>query len=165
MTTLETANPEITFIYMTCNAQEAGGTGYNRWVNNEMVRQYCLDNDKVMFDFADLDCWSNGAHSTYQYDDGETIHTVPVEHADFVGDEAGHTTYTSCEQKGRAFWWMMAMLAGWNAPEPTTSTTSTSTPTSLGSTSPQNPLMTEVLLITAVAGIAIIVVFYYVMKK
>ena len=70
-----------------------------------------------------------------------------------------------CEQKGRAFWWMMAMLAGWNAPEPTTSTTSTSTPTSLGSTSPQNPLMTEVLLITAVAGIAIIVVFYYVMKK
>ncbi|MHA1396015.1 MAG: hypothetical protein ACTSRZ_21130, partial [Promethearchaeota archaeon] len=27
--------------------------------------------------------------------------------------EAAHTTYESCENKGKAFWWMMAKLAGW----------------------------------------------------
>ena len=70
-----------------------------------------------------------------------------------------------CEQKGRAFWWMMAMLAGWNAPEYITSTTDPSTTTSPNPKSPQNPLANEVLLITAVAGIAIVVVLHYVMKK
>ncbi len=38
MTTLETANHGITFIYMTGNAQAEGSSGYNRWVNNEMIR-------------------------------------------------------------------------------------------------------------------------------
>jgi len=31
----------------------------------------------------------------------------------FYGNEYGHTTAESCEQKGRAWWWMMAVLAGW----------------------------------------------------
>jgi len=37
-----------------------------------------------------------------------------VEHPHFHGDEAGHTTYESCEQKGKAVWWMTARIAGWN---------------------------------------------------
>ncbi|MGY5863707.1 MAG: hypothetical protein RTV41_03835 [Candidatus Thorarchaeota archaeon] len=164
MTMLETANPGITFIYMTSNAQASGSTGYNRWVNNEMVRQYCSDNDKILFDFADLDCWSGGIYSTYQYDDGDTIHTVPVEHPDFVGDEAGHTTYTSCEQKGRAFWWMMAMLAGWNAPDPTQTITSTTTPGQ--TTSPTLPTPLDLfILVTTTAVIMVGVVIIYVKRK
>jgi hypothetical protein len=69
----------------------------------------------VLFDFADLDSWwfnpvsEEWEHSTYDYDGS----TVPVEHPQFNGSEAGHTTYESCEQKGRAVWWMMARLAGW----------------------------------------------------
>jgi len=169
MTTLETANPSITFVYMTSNAQEAGSTGYNRWVNNEMVREYCLDNDKILFDFADLDCWSNGDHSTYEYDDGETIHNIPVEHDDFVGNEAGHTTYTSCEQKGRAFWWLSAMLAGWNAPATTTSgststgTTTTVTTTTTGSATDQLP-MYDILVFTGVALVVLLVGYVGVRK-
>ncbi len=165
MTTLETANPDITFIYMTSNAQEAGSTGYNRWINNEMVRQYCLDNDKILFDFADLDSWSNGDHSTYQYDDGETIHNIPVEHDDFVGDEAGHTTYTSCEQKGRAFWWLVAMLAGWNAPATTTSgTTSTGTTTTTETTTSTGLPMNDILVFTGIALVVVLVGYATVRK-
>jgi len=135
MTALETANPGITFIYMTCNVQTGGGSGYNRWQNNELIRQYCLDNDKILFDFADLDAWSNGTQNTYPYDPGDGEVQVPLEHTDFNGGEAGHTTYTSCEQKGRAFWWLVAMLAGWNAATTTTSdTTSTETTSSTGTT-------------------------------
>ncbi|MBE0526740.1 MAG: hypothetical protein IH631_07345, partial [Candidatus Thorarchaeota archaeon] len=91
MTALEIANPGITFIYMTGNAQAEGSSGYNRWINNEMIRQYCLDNDKILFDFADLDCWSNGVQNTYAYDPGDGVLQIPSEHDDFTGDEAAHT--------------------------------------------------------------------------
>jgi len=109
MQAFEAANPDVTFIYMTGNAQATGLAGYNRFRFNQRLRSFCQDNDKVLFDFADLDCWYNGEQHTYQY---EGI-TVPSEHPQFHGSQAGHTTYQSCEQKGRAVWWMMARLAGW----------------------------------------------------
>jgi hypothetical protein len=151
MTMLENANPDIIFIYMTSNAQAGGGDGYNRWVNNQMVRQYCLDNDKILFDFADLDCWSGGEHSTYTYESQE----IPIEHEDFNGNEAGHTTYTSCEQKAKAFWWMMAMLAGWDNPH--TSSTSTTTATT-GTATDAGPIDIRSYVIAGVALAALVIV-------
>jgi parallel beta-helix repeat protein len=114
----ETANPDVTCIYMTCNAQAIGGSGYNRYLRNEQIRSWVSDHpeaNQVLFDFADLDSWwynsttGEWEHATYDYSGVD----VPVEHTEFHGSEAGHTTYESCEQKGRAFWWMMARLAGW----------------------------------------------------
>ena len=107
--------PDVTFIYMTGNAQNQWGEGHIRHQHNNEIRQYCQANNKVLFDFADMDCWwynpvsGEWEFSTYDYY-GEG---VPVEHSQFHGDEAGHTTIESCVQKGRAFWWMMARLAGW----------------------------------------------------
>ncbi len=134
MAYLESQNPDVTFIYMTGNAQATDEGGYNRWLRNQMIREYCIQNGKVLFDFADLDSWSNGEQATYEYVDGDTTYSVPVEHPDFHGDEAGHTTFTSCEQKARAFWYMMAMLAGWTGPDGEHSTTpsTTSSDTSAG---------------------------------
>jgi hypothetical protein len=114
---LETEFPGVKFVYMTGNAQMDGDAGYNRHLRNQQIRDYCKANGKTLFDFADLDCWwfntSSNAweYSNYAYHD--TI-WVPVEHDKFHGDEAGHTTFTSCEQKGRAFWWLMARIAGWS---------------------------------------------------
>jgi len=90
--------------------------GYNRYLRNQQIRQYCTDHGKILFDFADLDIWGFNPTSqqweraTYDYDGS----TVPTEHSQFHGDEAGHTTYESCEQKGRALWWMIARLEGWD---------------------------------------------------
>lgn len=117
MSTLETEYPSVTFVYMTGNAQNTGDEGYNRYQRNQQVRQYCQDNDKVLYDFADLDAWwyngstSQWEHSTYTWSGSQ----VPVEHEEFHGDEAGHTTFESCRQKGRAVWWMLALIAGWDA--------------------------------------------------
>ncbi len=116
ISTLEDEYPNVTFVYMTGNAQATGSSGYNRYLNNEHIRQYCRDNNKILFDFADLDSWwfnptsETWEQNTYEYEG----HTIPVEHSEFNGDEAGHTTFASCEQKGRAVWWLMARVAGWD---------------------------------------------------
>ncbi|OPL19822.1 MAG: hypothetical protein AVO35_02285 [Candidatus Aegiribacteria sp. MLS_C] len=115
MSTLEAEYPSVTFVYMTGNAQAEGEEGYNRHQRNQQVRQYCQDNGKVLFDFADLDAWwqdpstSQWEQATYSWNGI----SVPREHPEFSGDEAGHTTYDSCRQKGRAVWWMLALLDGW----------------------------------------------------
>jgi len=107
----------VTFVYCTGNAQTTGEMGYNRWRRNEEIRAYCAANGKVLFDFADLDSWwwnpVAGAweQATYEY----AGYLVPVEHPQFRGDETSHTTWESCIQKGRATWWLGAMLSGWYA--------------------------------------------------
>jgi hypothetical protein len=106
----------VTFIYTTGAAQYQGGDGYNRWLRNEQIREYCTANDKVLYDFADMDAWwynpdtPGWEQKTYDYEG----HDVPAQHSRYYGDEWGHTTYESCEVKGKAMWWTAAMLSGWS---------------------------------------------------
>lgn len=100
---LEEEYPGVIFVYMTGNAQSSERNRYDR---NEQIRKYCRDNNKVLFDFADLDCWYNGQQNLES--------GIPMEHPQYNGDQAGHTTYESCENKAKAFWWLMARLAGWD---------------------------------------------------
>ncbi|HRY61053.1 MAG TPA: T9SS type A sorting domain-containing protein [Candidatus Fermentibacter sp.] len=115
MTLLEGEYPGVTFVYMTGNAQSTGSSGYNRWLRNQQIRDYCTASDKVLFDFEDLDCWwfdpasQQWEQHTYTYGS----YQIPSEHPQFYGDEYGHTTAGSCTQKGRAWWYMMALIAGW----------------------------------------------------
>jgi len=115
MQVLESEYPGVTFVYFTGTAEYDGGYGYNRAMRNRQIRDFCIANNKVLYDFEDLDSWwfnpetEEWEQATYQYD-GETI---PVEHPQLAGNDAEHTSYESCEQKARATWWMMAVLAGW----------------------------------------------------
>jgi len=105
----EVAYPDIQFIYSTGHAQFNGVDGYNRFLRNNQIRQYCIDNDKLLFDFGDLDCWSNGEFSYYIYN-GDTI---PVQHPDYNGNTYHHTNALSCKNKACAVWYMMARIIGW----------------------------------------------------
>jgi len=99
MAGLEADYPNITFIYMTGNSQSESS---NRYARNNQIRQFCINNNKVLFDFADLDCWYNGQQNV--------VSGIPCEHPHYHGDQAGHTTYESCENKGKAVWYMLAEL-------------------------------------------------------
>ena len=120
MEILEAEYSHVTFIYATGHAQRTVYGGYRRWLFNERIREYCNDNEKVLFDFGDMDAWWYNPttevweQNTYEWDGN----TVPIEHSQYDGNEAGHTTYESCEVKGRAMWWTAAMLVGWWADTP-----------------------------------------------
>jgi hypothetical protein len=117
MTQLETEFPNVTFVYMTGNAQSYGAAE-NRTLRNRQIRDHCISNNKVLYDFEDLDCWWFNP-DTQEWEQGTYTdywgNVWPVQHPQYDGTEVGHTTWESCLQKGKAVWWMVASLAGWDS--------------------------------------------------
>jgi len=54
MAQFEVEYPNMRFIYMTGHLAGSGSSG-NLHVRNEQIRAYCKANDKVLFDFADIE--------------------------------------------------------------------------------------------------------------
>lgn len=120
MNDFEKRHPKTTFVYMTAHAQRRGLEGCNRNAFNESLRAYCRKNNKVLFDFGDLDVWWSGNRNSYVGPDGSSCaaQDIPLEHSRFGGGRGdgpfGHTTRESCVIKGKATWWLLARIAGWN---------------------------------------------------
>jgi hypothetical protein len=116
MADLEQKYPKIIFIYTTGHAQESDCSGNNRANFNAAVRQFCIVNNKALLDFGDIDAWYNNEQNTYASPNwcSSAGQPIPIEHPHYHGDDAGHTTFESCENKGKAFWVLLAKLSGWD---------------------------------------------------
>jgi hypothetical protein len=75
-----------------------------------------LENDKILFDFADIECWHENEFSYYVHTTGDTI---PTRHSAFQDEGVHHSNYLNCANKGRVIWNMMAYIQGWD-PNPCT---------------------------------------------
>ncbi|GAG48935.1 unnamed protein product, partial [marine sediment metagenome] len=56
MNQLETDYPNVRFVYMTGHLDGGGATG-NLNLRNQQIRDYCTANDKILYDFADIESY------------------------------------------------------------------------------------------------------------
>ncbi|MBN1540583.1 T9SS type A sorting domain-containing protein [candidate division KSB1 bacterium] len=115
MQAFEEANPDVTLVYMTGHAQEADIGGVNRYQFNQRLRQFVIDNNRVLFDFADIDAWYEGEQHTFTAPSWTDLpgQLIPQQHPHYYGEIIDHTTLENCVHKGTAVWWMLAKMAGW----------------------------------------------------
>jgi uncharacterized repeat protein (TIGR01451 family) len=139
MNDLEHGYPGVTFVYMTGHLNGTGETG-NLHQRNEQIRNYCRANNKVLFDFADIESYDpngdyfldRGADDQCNYDSGNWADEWCAENPGSPlcdSCDCAHSRSLNCNLKGRAFWWMMARLAGWSGPGESQKAASAITPT------------------------------------
>lgn len=123
LNTLETEYPAMRFIYMTGHTDGTGTSGTLN-TNNNLVRQYVSDHNKVLFDFADIESYApDGTHYPNTGSPDGACNWCDDWCANHPGDcenltgGCAHTHPFNCKLKAMAFWYMMARLTGWNDPD------------------------------------------------
>ena len=131
MASLESEFPKIKFVYMTGHLDGTGVSGMLH-TRNQQIRNYCRDNNKILYDFADIESYDPDgsyyldkcANDNCDYDsNGDSVrdknwatiwqntHTINV---DWYNCSSAHSQPLNANRKAYAAWYLFARLAGWN---------------------------------------------------
>jgi len=134
----------VTFVFMTGHTN--AGTTENEWTfnANKQIRQHCIDNNRVLYDFFDIECYDpdgnyfgdgeanaedygtyNGLKDleddcTYNLDGGGRGNwavewrNLHTQGTDWYNCGASHTDALNGNLKAYAAWWLWARIAGWD---------------------------------------------------
>lgn len=95
-----------------------GERGYQQYLKWQYIRDYVNNSSsEFLMDYADILCYSNTgeASTTTWTDNSGTLQTFPIIHPDNIrGKEIGHIGYEGAERLGKAMWWLLARMAGWD---------------------------------------------------
>jgi hypothetical protein len=118
MSSMEAANPNQKFIYMTSYTENSDPATV---ANNQLIRNYAISHNKTLYDFEDIGKYDpNGVYYTNadrlctwctswcSSHPSDCVNLPSCSHAD--APNGGFV----CVQRGKAFWWMMARLSGWD---------------------------------------------------
>ena len=141
MNQLESEYPAVRFVYMTGHLVGTGLTG-NLHLRNEQIRAYCIANNKLLFDFADIESYDpsnnyygdkyatdgcnydfNASGATTQTGDpaeptgGDHNWATDWQNAhpgEWFNCSSAHSKPLNANMKAYAAWWLWARLGGWN---------------------------------------------------
>jgi len=101
-----------------------GENGYQGWLKHEYMRAFVKkDKSRILFDYADILCYNDaGALQTTSWTDGTgAVHNYPVIHDANMNNlsggydpNTGHIGEAGALRLGKAQWWMLARIAGWD---------------------------------------------------
>ena len=124
MNQLEADYPDVMFVYMTGHTNGTGLDG-NLHLRNRQIRDYCETNDKILYDFEDIEsydpdgvyfgdryvtdsCDYSGGNWAVEWQDAHT------EGVDWYNCSSAHSQPLNANLKAYAAWWLWARLAGWD---------------------------------------------------
>jgi len=125
MDALEKEYPGVIFIYMTGHLDGTGKRG-NLNLGNSQIRDFCRANNKILFDFADIESYDpDGRYFLNLYANDRCDYEKDGEKRNWAAEwcnanpgscidySCAHSMSLNCDLKAKAFWWLMARLSGW----------------------------------------------------
>jgi hypothetical protein len=129
MNQLEIDYPGVSFVYMTGHLDGSGESG-NLHVRNEQIRLFCEANDKILYDFADIESYDpDGAYyldmaandaceydsdSNGSYDSNWAINWQNANDGEWYSCTSAHSQPLNANRKAYAAWHLWARLGGWD---------------------------------------------------
>ena len=124
MSRLEEDSPSVKFVYMTGHTDGTGLEG-NLHIRNQQIRDYCAANDKILYDFEDIESYDPDGNyfgdkyvnDACDYDGGNWAIEWQDSHqkgVDWYDCPSAHSQPLNANLKAYAAWWLWARLAGWD---------------------------------------------------